>query len=183
MNELVDILWDKKEKIIRKWYNPNQEILDVGCRRGEFVSRFSEKKFGIDLFDEYMKEAEKKGIKTFKIDLDSPFELKKTFKNIFCLDVLEHLKNPSSCVKSCYKHLDKDGIAFFSVPYFGFVKRTIASAFFFDKVFGYETEHIRFLSPTSMRKLLRDAGFKIIKEYKIGRFYPVNMDHLFVCKK
>lgn len=180
---MVDVLWGKKESIIRKWYVKGEKILDVGCREAEFSSRFDEKKTGIDINDECLEKIKKMGIETHKADLNKPFALNKTFKNVFCLDVLEHLVDPLVCAKSCQLHLDDEGVAFFSVPYFGFWKRVIASMFYFDSVFGFETEHIRFYSPREFRKMLRMAGFRIIKEYKIGRFWPVYMNHLIICKK
>jgi len=180
---MVDILWGKKENIIRKWYVRGEDILDVGCREAEFSSRFDEKKMGIDISDECLEKIKKMGIKTYKADLNKPFVLNKTFKNIFCLDVLEHLFSPLVCVQSCHKHLDDGGLAFFSVPYFGFWKRVIASIFFFDSVFGFKTEHIRFFSPKEIRRMMSMSGFSIVKEYRIGRFWPVYMNHLLVCRK
>jgi 2-polyprenyl-3-methyl-5-hydroxy-6-metoxy-1,4-benzoquinol methylase len=167
---MVDPLWDVKEEIIRKWYVKGKSILDVGCGSVDFVSRFNEEKFGIDINSKALKKAQKKGIKVFRKDLLEPFSLKRKFFNIFCLDVLEHLSNPRICLKSCYRHLKKEGRFFVSVPYFGLIKRLIVALFFFDRFFGYETSHVRFYSPNCMRNLLREVGFIIIKEYKIGRF-------------
>lgn len=180
---MIDILWDKKEEIIRKWYIKDKSILDVGCNDGSFVSRFTEQKFGIDIDEKALKIARGRGIKIFKKDLNSLFSLSRKFSNIFCLDVLEHLINPENCLKSCYKHLEKDGRFFISVPYFGLIKRLIVALFFFDRIFGYKTLHLRFFSPKCMRNLLKQNGFKILKEYKLGRFYPVCMNILFVCTK
>jgi 2-polyprenyl-3-methyl-5-hydroxy-6-metoxy-1,4-benzoquinol methylase len=180
---MPDPLWNIKEKIIREWYAEGESILDVGCGRGDFLIRFDEEKFGIDINSEAIKIAKKRGIKILRKDLLKPFNLKRKFFNIFCLDVLEHLSNPRVCLKSCYKHLKKGGRFFVSIPYFGLIKRLIVALFFFDRFFGYETPHIRFYSPNCMRNLLKEVGFAIIKEYKIGRFWPVYMNILFVCAK
>ena len=180
---MADPLWDVKEEIVRKWYVKGKPILDVGCGSGDFLIRFNEEKFGIDINSKALKKAQKKGIKVFRKDLLKPFNLKQKFFNIFCLDVLEHLSNPRICLKSCYRHLEKGGRFFVSVPYFGLIKRLIITLFYFDRFFGYETYHVRFYSPNCMRNLLKQAGFIIIKEYKIGRFWPVYMNHLFICTK
>jgi 2-polyprenyl-3-methyl-5-hydroxy-6-metoxy-1,4-benzoquinol methylase len=180
---MVDPLWDVKEEIIRKWYVKGEPILDVGCGSGDFVCRFNEEKFGIDIDFKAIGIARKRGIKVLRKDLLKPFNLKQKFFNIFCLDVLEHLSDPRICLKSCYRHLKKEGRFFVSVPYFGLIKRLIVALFFFDRFFGYETSHVRFYSPNCMRNLLRETGFTIIKEYKIGRFWPVYMNILFVCTK
>jgi len=66
---------------------------------------------------------------------------------------------------------EKSRKVFISLPYFVLIKRLIVALFFFDRFFGYETSRVRFYSPNCMRNLLREAGFTIIKEYKIGRFW------------
>ena len=177
-----DPLWPEKERIIRKWYIEGKPILDVGCNEGKFTSRFNEIKHSIDIDSKLLSKARKRGIIVFKRDLNKPFRLNK-FSNIFCLEVLEHLVNPEVCLKSCYESLNKDGRFFVSVPYLGIVKRTVIALFFFDKFYGHKTKHIRFYSPNYMKKMLHRTGFKILKEYKMGRFFPVYFDILFVCTK
>jgi len=156
---MQDPLWPAKENIIRKWYFEGQPILDVGCNEGKFTSRFEELKFGIDNDSKVLKAAKKKGIKVFKKDLNKPFSLKK-FRNIFCLEVLEHLVNPDVCLKSCCESLDNGGRFFISVPYLGIVKRTIIALFFFDKFYGHKTKHIRFLLSKSCEKNTEGIGFQ-----------------------
>jgi ubiquinone/menaquinone biosynthesis C-methylase UbiE len=58
---MVDPLWNVKEEIIRKWYVKGESILDVGCGSGDFVSRFNEEKFGVDIDSKALKKAQKKG--------------------------------------------------------------------------------------------------------------------------
>ena len=181
---MVNTLWDSKEKIVKKWYVKNGSILDVGCSKGVFLSRFDESiKVGIDINPNVKKIIEEKGIRFFCWDLTKEFYLGKSFDNIFCLDVLEHLPNPRNCIKSCFNSLKEKGLLFVSVPYWGFWKRLIAVLFHFDRIFGYETDHVRYYSPKALKTMLKESGFVIKKEYKIGRFYPFYMNYVLVCTK
>jgi ubiquinone/menaquinone biosynthesis C-methylase UbiE len=49
-----------KEEIVRKWYVKGKPILDVGCGSGDFLIRFNEEKFGIDINSKALKMAQKK---------------------------------------------------------------------------------------------------------------------------
>ncbi|RTK94364.1 MAG: class I SAM-dependent methyltransferase [Neisseriaceae bacterium] len=108
----------ESEKIIKLIYenhkNP-KKILDVACGSGSHLSFFS-KKFecqGIDLCENLIKVAHKKGLKVHKEDM-SNFELNEKFDIITCLFgsiahnlSLKKLEDTLLCFK---KHLEKDGI-------------------------------------------------------------------------
>jgi len=182
----MDPLWNKKLEIIKK-HGIDNAILDLGCNIGDFSSYFVRNGYdvtGVDIDNENLLIANSRGIHTKKCNLNLKLPMKSnSYPTIFALEIIEHLINPDNVIKEAHRLLKDGGKFYVSVPYFGLVKRTAISLFFFDDVFLYNGPHIRFFSEKSFRNILTKNGFKILKIYKLGRFYPVYMDMLAVCSK
>ena len=183
---MADPLWKKKFEIINK-HGVTKEILDIGCNVGDFSEMFIESGHvvsGADIDTENLGKARQKKICTIQTDLNYGINLpNESFETIFALEIVEHLSNSERVVKEAYRILKKDGKFYVSVPYFGFLKRILVSAFFFDLVFGYKQPHLRFFSEKMFKEMLEKNGFKIEKVYKLGRFFPFYMDMMVVCTK
>lgn len=183
---MADPLWNKKIEIMKE-YGIDKRILDIGCNRGQFSSRFL--KFGhtvvgIDINEKNLISARRKGLATINADLNKKIKLpNNSFSTIFALEIIEHLINPKNVIREAYRLLKSDGKFYVSTPYFGLIKRTAISLFFFENVFGYNNPHIRFFSEKSFRNILTKNGFKIVKIYRLGRFYPMYMDMMAICTK
>src|SRR4030042_4088755 len=139
---MPDPLWKKKFEIINK-YGVSAKILDIGCNDGEFSSWFNRlgcRIVGLDIAEKNLKLAKKRGIKTIKCDLNKRIPLpSNSFKTVLALEIIEHLLYPENILREANRLLKKNGKLYISTPYFGLIKRTLISLFFFDKVFHYET--------------------------------------------
>ncbi|WP_041571791.1 bifunctional 2-polyprenyl-6-hydroxyphenol methylase/3-demethylubiquinol 3-O-methyltransferase UbiG [Candidatus Kinetoplastidibacterium blastocrithidiae] len=102
----------------------NKSILDIGCGGGilsESLAALGAEVTGIDLADNLIKIANSHSSKNF-IDVNyrniSAEELSRTEKNsydvIVCMEMLEHVPEPASIIKSCSSLVKDGGSVFFS---------------------------------------------------------------------
>lgn len=104
---------------------PQGMVLEVGCGKGRNLIYMANQKFkvvGIDINAEYLKKAKlaatKAKLAVTVVQADAcklPFK-DSSFDCILCSEVLEHLKDPESCVSECRRILKGGGIATFACP-------------------------------------------------------------------
>ena len=164
-----------KEKICQKIrnYEPrNVRVLDVGCALGNLLALFDKDGFttyGLDVSEFAIKEAAKRTkAKLIKADVNKglPFE-DNIFNLITGIDVIEHLQSPYNFLLEAKRVLRKDGFLFLQTP-------NISSLFvkiLGNKWFGYQDKtHLYLFNRESLRFLLKQAGFEVLKDEII--FYP-----------
>jgi len=104
----------------------------------------------------------------------------KSFDVILCLDVLEHLVNPSSVLQNIKLYLKDDGVLITSIPNIREFKTMIT--IFFKGDFKYadagilDRTHLRFFCKKNIMDLFIDNHFKIIKitDAKNGKRWILN---------
>ena len=121
--------WDKRsiehEATIKKIfkYLKNKEkydLLEIGSGRGEFQQ--SCKKFnkinpiGIDISDEYIKYAKKKGLTILNKDLDYFINLNQKFDIIILIAVIEHVHDPDLLIKKINSVTNENAIIYIDCP-------------------------------------------------------------------
>jgi hypothetical protein len=90
-----------------------------------------------------------------KINLEIYYNYKKKkFKNIFLMNVLEHIKNTKNCLKNCYSFLEIGGKLFGSTP-------------FIYKIHPSPNDYCRF-TKSFLEEMLAEVGFKNIKVFELG---------------
>jgi methionine biosynthesis protein MetW len=169
----------------------SRRVLDVGCADGDFLMMLKEKSssiselYGIDISEEAVAEASRKGVHAYCLDVDIerfPFE-NEFFDAIFCGDVIEHLYDPDHLLDELYRVLKKNGVCILTTP-------NLAS--WYNRVFlllGYQpvfTEvslrhdvghpfpfwsiagHIRMFTLKALCQLVEIHGFKIIQKIGFG---------------
>ena len=165
-------------------YVKGENALELGVKDGVILKQINVKhKVGIDIDEKELKKAKRYGIQTIKHDLNKPILLKDgSFDNIICVEVLEHIFNFQNVLDESYRILKPDGVFIVGVPYHGLLKN-IAVAFANHEKHYIDTLHVKFFTPSRLRKSLKSAGFKIIEESKFGRVPLLWRVMLFVCKK
>lgn len=153
----------KKLRIVDSYIDGGEFFLDLGVGTGELLelvkNKFSQS-YGIDIEDESIEICKKRfknsniSIIQHSINNLNIFEEKK-FNYITCCDVLEHvpLDESKDAINNIFKLLNNDGIFIFTGPGF-FEKLKIR--------LGKSPEHIHSHSSYGWKKLIEEAGFKII---------------------
>ena len=175
-----------------------KEVLDVGCGGGilaEAMARAGARVTGIDLSDKPLRVAQlhlhESGLSILyrKVSAETLSEEKpRAFDIVTCMELLEHVPDPSSTVAACARLAKPGGRVFFST-----INRNPKSYLF--AVIGAEYvlkllprgthDYARFIKPSELARWCRDAGlapleFKgmtyhpITKQYRLGEDCDVN---------
>ncbi|KAA3658676.1 MAG: class I SAM-dependent methyltransferase [Calditrichaeota bacterium] len=156
------------------------KLLDIGCWDGQKTRKYADvlgvdDRFGIEIFDEQIAQAQQNGVEVAKLDLEQdnfPFE-NDTFDVIICNQVFEHLKQIYHPLDEIHRVLKPGGHFLFSVPNLSSLHNRIMLRF------GMQPSSIRLFGP-HVRAFAYHAfidfatyneNFKLVKRYGIG-FYP-----------
>ena len=93
----------------------------------------------------------------------------KKYDLIFMQHVLEHFKNPFSTLNNCHELLNEQGLVLILVPNSNY-KRAVKynSKHRFYSMHGVGSEHFAYFNYSTLKKVLKATGFKIVQEN-----YPV----------
>ncbi len=112
-------LEEKREYVFaKKFIGSSDDVLDIGCGRGAFSEHITPRSFtGLELSSDALKLAEKDGINVIKKTIESYSAFSKMTFDIVCsFQVLEHVANPRSFIKSALNCLKEEGLFIVSVP-------------------------------------------------------------------
>ena len=160
----------------------NKTVLDVGCGGGllsEAMYDFGADVTGIDAAGpgiEVSKIHEKKNNKNIKYFVKTAEELNINksgyFDIVTCLEVLEHVPDPGSLVKTCIQLLKPGGALFLSTinknPR-SWVTAIVGAEYIFKLLPKGTHEFDKFIKPSTLAKYLRDANAELIETK--GMFY------------
>tara|TARA_B000000609_G_C24112526_1_gene314809 strand:+ start:32 stop:703 length:672 start_codon:yes stop_codon:yes gene_type:complete len=90
-----------------------------------------------------------------------PNDIKKKFKTIFLMNVLEHIKNTNNCFNNINDILDSDGIVYGSTPFLFHIHQSPNDYFRFTKQF--------------LEEFLKEKGYKEIEVKILGTGIFCNM--------
>jgi 2-polyprenyl-6-hydroxyphenyl methylase/3-demethylubiquinone-9 3-methyltransferase len=181
-------------------------VLDVGCGGGilaDAMARSGAKVMGIDLATKPLKVAQLHALEAGTENVDYrevaaealATEAPGSFDTVTCMEMLEHVPDPSAIVRACATLARPGGWVFFST-----INRN-AKAFLFA-IIGAEHvlqllpkgthEYARFIRPSELARWCRDAGLEladtrgigynpIMKRYRLSDDPSVN--YLIACRK
>lgn len=156
----------------KEYFKKNAKILDICSRTGIGTSFFSKKHPGMrftcmDVSPEFKKKAEKR-LKAEKVNfrylLFDSYNLKlknSEFDYILCFETLEHVDKPDIFLKEMSRVLKKDGEILITTP--NTLWEFVHWAADRMKIHFGEGPH-RFISRGELKRIMRQANFKIIKE-------------------
>jgi len=189
---------DKIEVDGDEWYKPTRRffickllkhlkgdnVLELGVKDGVVIKRLPmAKKVGIDVDDAELAKAKVLGVTTIKHDLNTTIPLEsESFDNIICIEVLEHVFNFQNVLNEAYRILKPGGTFVVGVPYHGTLKNLAVALTAFEHHY-IDTLHVKFYTPSRLRRALKEAGFRIVEESRFGRVPYMWRVMLFICKK
>jgi 2-polyprenyl-3-methyl-5-hydroxy-6-metoxy-1,4-benzoquinol methylase len=151
-------------------------LLDVGCAMGFFMKAAHDRKWrveGVEISDFAAKYA--RSNYKFKVKTSDflSFKSDKTYDLITFWDVVEHFYNPIQALKKANKMLKENGLLVLSTPDVD----SIPAKFTRHRWVGYKLsdEHLTYFSKDTISKLLKKAGFKVVKKSHTGKHVSIPM--------
>ena len=162
--------------LFRKYLGKGKACLDYGCgdaaRYPGLIVSLGAGYMGFDVSAVAVKEARLRGLdaKLFRSDnsIDAPDN---SFDVAVCLEVFEHLQDPEFACRDIFRTLKPGGILLLSVPNAAHLAQRLEFLFtgFFNpggsvltaRKAPWRDPHIRFFSPSVLRRLVRTCGFEI----------------------
>ncbi|GEM_PF-2133408 len=155
--------------------NRHGKLLDIGCGEGEFLELAKKDWWHVKGIEPTHSDFEK--CKEKKLDViygyfpKKFYDSKERFDAVTMFDVLEHMRNPKAALKTVHELLKPDGVLLVRVPNPNYVilKKNIDKIFRLKRKIGKEAtyfnpgSHIFYFYPKTIRKLISDNGFKIVK--------------------
>jgi 2-polyprenyl-3-methyl-5-hydroxy-6-metoxy-1,4-benzoquinol methylase len=153
---------------------PKSRILDLGCSGGLLAQRMraaGHYVVGVDTM-------EVPGVRELtnefyigNLDHEIPEAIGTEFDVVIAGDVIEHLAKPAQALRAISAVLRPGGQLLLSVPNFGhwYPRLRIAvGAFGYDRRGILDDTHLRFFTRSTLRRLVRTAGFDVLQESATG---------------
>lgn len=153
-----------------------KRVLDVGCGGGilsEAMARLGASVTGIDLSEKPLKVAE---LHLLESDLAVTYlrtsaeehaeRTPASFDVVTCMELLEHVPDPSSTIAACAKHLKPGGRVFFATinrnPK-AYLFAVIGAEYLLRMLPRGTHDYARFIKPSELARWCRDAGLRTVE--------------------
>lgn len=160
-------------------------VVDLGCKTGSLISILDSRTIkcnycGLDIAEEAVKKIKSRpGVRIVVHDIMERFPIEDNWADrVFCLEVLEHVKQPVFALQEITRILKPDGVAVVSVPNPYYWVNIFTELFKIPENEG----HISSFRWAEMMTLSDFAGLKLVKvRMTFDRFPPMKVKrHLFI---
>jgi SAM-dependent methyltransferase len=170
-------LWIHQKNIITKLLKKEPvNVLDVGCRTGEFLLHFNDStlKEGVELSAHYAEIGKKRGI-TVHTDFIENIDFKEQFDVVTCYALLEHIVDPKLLIDKLKQIVKPNGIFVILVPSHECFKEKFLYALGIQWYMFTPPAHFNYFSKKSLNNIVtKNDDFKLVKSFKTsgGIFNP-----------
>jgi 2-polyprenyl-3-methyl-5-hydroxy-6-metoxy-1,4-benzoquinol methylase len=153
-------------------------VLDLGSGPGGVARELKKKGCEVTVVDAWEHpSAASEGVTCIVQDLDQPLALDAApYDHILLLDVLEHVRNPERFIEELRRHFDfQRRTLVLSTPNVAFVVQRLMlllGQFNYGKAGILDRTHTRLFTFASLRRLLRDAGFRNVRVRGVPAPFP-----------
>lgn len=166
-----------KDKLICSFCK-SKEVLDIGCIDHSYaialklgnswlhkqIKKTAKSVMGIDILKEDVKRLKNKGFNIIEADAEN-FDLKRKFDVIVAGDIIEHLSNIGSFLKSIEKHMHQNSVCIITTPNPFNIEQFMLAIF--QNGIGVNDEHTVWLDPRVMYETISRTNLKITDFYWI----------------
>lgn len=154
---------------------PPGELLDIGCGRGKFLQVAREagwKVTGLEPAKEHADYASRvQGFNVLNTSIEQAFLHQESFDVVTLWDVIEHVENPKEVLRKVESWLKPGGFLLVATPNHESLLNSLAKGIFFlsgrsvrkPLEFFFVPEHVLYFTPSTLRKLIRESGFELIR--------------------
>ena len=174
-----------------KQYN-TKSLLDIGTGNGATIPIWLSQGIKVTAIEpdadgyNFSKRYKEADIRQYGVGDKLPDEWKESFDTVVCLEVVEHLFNPSQLTETINYALKKDGIAIISTPYHGYIKNlalAVAGKWDFHHHPVRVGGHIKFWSRKTLVDLFEKNGFTEVSFEGVGRLPLLWKSMVLIFKK
>jgi len=144
-------------------YRKNNTLLDIGCGEGQFLAAAKERGWqveGVEIAPDAVQICRRFNLPEVICGNFLELGLKKDhFDIITMFEVLEHLTKPNEFLLKAHKSLRVGGALWITTPNFNSLNRLILQ----NRWRWVHQEHLFYFTVSSLRRVLRAAGFEIIE--------------------
>jgi len=156
----------------------NKKIMELGCATGLITKNLTDNNevWGVDIVDNFLTAAEKKGLNTKKSDLEKKLPFKDNqFDIIIASEIIEHVVDTDKLLSECNRLLKNNGCLVLTIPNLRnifspwillFLNRPPAYAA------RYRSPHVRDFTYPIIKKALKNNNFKITKKTGTNCYLP-----------
>ncbi len=161
-------VWDSRVKVIHK-YIKSGNFLDVGCSFGGFLEAASKyyTPYGIEMSEyscAHVKELFGERIHCGTLE-DNPFK-EKSFSVITMIELIEHLDDPVSAIRECYRLMAEGGLLLIQTANMnGKQAKDLGRDYEY-----YMPGHLSYFSRRNLIMLLKNSGFREVKVFQPVEF-------------
>lgn len=156
-------------------------VLDLGCGNGAMSARLATEGFDLvgcdrDADGIEIARAAYPGVEFHCVGFDRvPGVVGGEFEAVLASEVIEHLYDPAELLRCARRMLTPGGTLVVTTPHYGWFKQaSVVLSGRWDQ--HHQTSrvggHIKLFTPTSMRRILREEGFRLDRLTGAGRFAP-----------
>jgi 2-polyprenyl-6-hydroxyphenyl methylase/3-demethylubiquinone-9 3-methyltransferase len=177
-----DYVWNAVARELVRVTPPSRRVFELGCGNGVSAARMKALGFDVTAVDPSTggvaaASAADPSIAFAVGGVDDPLgERFGRFPVVVSIEVIEHCYSPKRFAECVLELLEPGGHLILTTPYHGYLKNlTLALAGKMDSHFGalWEGGHIKFFSRKTVRELLVNAGFEVLRIDRVGRVAPL----------
>ena len=153
----------------------DKALIDVGCGGGilsEALTKLGAQVSAIDLAPQSIEIAK---LHLYESNLSVNYECievgakaaqsPESFDVVTCMEMLEHVPDPSYIIQECAKLLKPNGMAFFSTlnrNFKSYALGVVAAEYILNLVPQGTHDYQKFIKPAELRNMLKQAGFELV---------------------
>lgn len=157
--------WERQASIIGQLSSrPLTNILDVGCRTGDFLMHFNDgiQREGVELSDHFAEIGRQRGLTIYNDYLEN-VNFNDKYDVVSSYAILEHLEDPLVFLDKLSTIVNPSGILVILIPAYISLKRYILDLFHQHWHMYTPPEHLNFFSPEYLDNYLVSKGFSLVK--------------------